>query len=33
MLDMAPDVAHGTMSKEPQAVVLRARASIRFPSS
>jgi len=25
MLNLIPDVAHGTMSKEPQAVVLRAR--------
>lgn len=25
MLDLAQDVAHGTMSKEPQALVLRAR--------
>ena len=25
MLDLAPDLAHGTMGKEPQALVLRAR--------
>lgn len=27
MLDLAPDLAHGTMGKEPQALVLRARES------
>ena len=27
MLNLVPDVAHGTMSKEPQAVTLRARES------
>jgi len=27
MLNLAPDVAHGTMGKEPQALVLRARES------
>ena len=27
MLDLAPDLAHGTMGKEPQALVLRARKS------
>jgi len=30
MLDLAPDLAHGTMGKEPQALVLRARESNRM---
>lgn len=34
MLDLAPDLAHGTMGKGPQALVLRARESTRiYPSS
>jgi ribonuclease P/MRP protein subunit RPP1 len=30
MLGLAQDVAHGTMSKEPQALVLRAREPLKF---
>jgi hypothetical protein len=33
MLDLAPDLAHATMGKEPQALVLRARESIRICES
>ena len=30
MLNLAPDLAHGTMGKEPQSLVLRARESNRM---
>lgn len=33
MLNLAPDVAHGTMNKEPQAVVLRTREFTHMCSS